>query len=359
MLLFGGCASGFGPCPLGDLWSFDLTTNRWTEKTSQPSPFPRSHYGTAFDATRRRMIVFGGTGSGSLNDTWEYDPRSDSWRKLTIPNPPSARSRVQGTFAADLGAVYFFGGTTSSGNTNELWALNSGVFPETPEPVIGNNAIINVFSGATSPVAPGEIVSLFGENLGPSNGIATAFDAQTNRLPKSSANVSVTWNGIPAPLFFVRQDQVNVQVPYELSGLSEAQIVIQHNGRASSAQTIAIAHTHPGLYPAVWNQDGSVNAANNPAALGSVVILYATGQGVTEPPSITGTAALGPYPEPVAPTQLEIGGVPAEILFRGQAPGTAGVMQINARVPNITAGTHAVKVTIGGDVSQEIALVVR
>jgi hypothetical protein len=61
MYLYGGCSSGFGPCPQGDLWSFDLALNRWTERTPQSSPPPREHYGMAFDDVRGKLLVFGET----------------------------------------------------------------------------------------------------------------------------------------------------------------------------------------------------------------------------------------------------------------------------------------------------------
>ena len=352
MLLYGGCSSGFGPCPQGDLWSFDLASNQWTEKASQPSPLPRQHYGTAYDATRDRMIVFGGSGNGTLNDTWEYNPRTNSWRQLSIPNSPSARSRVEGTYAADRGAIYFFGGSTSSGNSNELWELASGVIAEQPAPKISDNGIINVFSGATGAVAPGEIVSIFGENLGPVEGVALGYDPQTNQLSKTASGVSVTWNGIASPLYFVRQDQVNIQVPYELADMTEVRLTVNRNGRSSAEKSVGIVATRPGLYPAVWNEDGSINSATNPATAGSIVILFATGQVLTGPASATGAPALGPYPEPLKPVDLQVGSARAEVLFRGQAPFTTGVMQINARVPVGLSGAQPVKLTVGDAASQ-------
>ncbi len=350
MLLFGGCSSGFGPCPLGDLWAFDLTTNQWSEKTSQPTPSPRQHYGLAYDTVRDRMVVFGGAGRGTLDDTWDYNPRTNSWSQLTISNSPAPRSRVEAAFASDRGTAYFFGGATSTGQTNELWALSSGGTSTLPR--ISDGGVVNVFSGSTGPVAPGEIVSVFGDNLGPAEGVALGYDLQTNRLPTSAAGVSVTWNGINAPLYFVRRDQVNVQVPYELSGAVEARLSVRFNGQKSLEKSVALTAVQPGIYPAVWNQDGTINSAANPADVGSIVTLFGTGQGVTAPVSVTGAPAQSPYPEPVASVQLQIGSIPAQVLFRGQAPLTTGVMQINARVPASPPGSQAIVLTIGSAASQ-------
>jgi len=332
MYLYGGCASGFGPCPLGDLWSFDLNTNQWTERTGAVKPPAREHYGMAFDAVRGRLVLFGGNGGGLLNDTWEFDPRAGSWQQTALSGPaPSPRHRHEAAYVTDRGFTVFFGGIASSGLTNELWMLGPSFVLGRPE--VSAGGVVNAFSGEGGAVAPGEAVSIYGRDLGPINGIALGFDPITGLLPTSGPGVSVTWNGIPAPLYFVLADQLNVQVPYELDGATEARLVVTVNGQASDPVTVPVSPTRPGLAAQVWNQDASLNSPGNPAPVGSIIVLYATGQGVTRPPSRTGAfPAGGVYPESAAATSLTIGGIAAEILFQGQAPATTGLMQINARV---------------------------
>ena len=350
MYLYGGCSSGFGPCPQGDLWSFDLATNKWTERTPQPSPAPREHYGMAFDAARAKLVVFGGNGNGLFNDTWEFDPRSNTWQQAAITgNLPSPRSRQEAVYAEDRGTMYFFGGSTGTGLSNELWSLAANIAPK-----VVQGGVTNVFSGEGGWIAPGEIVSIYGSGLGPTTGIGLSFDAQTGRLPTAAAGVSVTFNGTAAPLYYLQSGQLNVQVPYEVGGASDAKLVVTATGQPSDSVTLPVKATRPGLFPRIWNQNGSVNAPNNAAVEGSVVVIYATGQGVTNPASQTGAFPRDNYPQPIAATTLRIGGVEAEILFRGQAPGTAGVMQINARIPVGTAVGSDVPVllTVGGVDSQ-------
>ena len=358
MLLYGGCASGFGPCPLGDLWSLDLVNNRWTELTGQPRPAPRQYYGTAFDTANERLILFGGSGGGSLNDTWAFESRGRVWRQLSVPGSPGARSRHQGAYAADRGTVYFFGGSTNTGLSDELWTLGVAAPPvSSARPELRSNGAVNAFSGAGGAVAPGALVSLYGANLGPADGVSFGFDALTGKLPVSGAGgVSVTWNGIAAPLLFARADQLNVQAPYELAGAEAAQVAVTVNGQTSEPVSVRLAAANPGLFPRVWNQDGTVNSAANPAAAGSVAIFYATGQGVTLPASATGAYPQGGvFPAPAAETVLRIGGVAAELLFRGQAPFSAGLMQINARVPDGAAAESRVTLKIGA-AETELAL---
>jgi uncharacterized protein (TIGR03437 family) len=96
-----------------------------------------------------------------------------------------------------------------------------------------------------------------------------------------------------------------------------------------------------------------VNSADNSASSGSIVTLFATGQGLTSPPSVTGKAAAEPYPQPVGPVRVSIGGQDAEILFAGSAPDTVGVIQVNVRIPAAPAGSAAgVLLTIGETTSQ-------
>src|SRR5262249_10832553 len=142
-------------------------------------------------------------------------------------------------------------------------------------------------------VTPGEIVSIFGSGLGPQDGIAFSFDAATGVLPLSGPGLQVTWNGIPAPLYYAREDQLNVQVPYELSGASQATLSVTANGTANSLTNFPVATTAPGLAGVVFNADSTRNGPSNPAARGSVVVLFATGEGITVPAARTGALSIG------------------------------------------------------------------
>lgn len=360
MLLYGGCASGFGPCPLDDLWVLDLNTNRWTEKQSTPRPRGREHYGIVFDTVRERLILFGGQGGAVLNDTWLYDPRASSWREAVIAGPvPDGRSRHESAYAADRGAAFFFGGSTAAGLSNELWMLGAGFAVTRPE--ISRGGVRNAFSGDNAAMAPGEIVSIFGSNLGPLEPVTFAFDPLTAQLPVSGPGVNVTFNGIAAPFYFASGGQLNVQAPYELAGAAEARVVVTVNGQAGEAEVVPVAQTHPGLHAAVFNQDGTLNSAANPAATGTAIVLFATGQGVTIPASRTGAAAReGVFPAPAAEVSLTVGGVAAEVLFRGQAPGTAGVMQVNAVIPEgMAGGAKSVVLRVGAAESAPVTVFVR
>jgi uncharacterized protein (TIGR03437 family) len=107
------------------------------------------------------------------------------------------------------------------------------------------------------------------------------------------------------------------------------------------------------------NADGRLNSAQNPAAKGSIVTFYATGEGLTSPPGVDGKIAVPPYTVPVLPVTVNIDGIPAEIAYKGGAPGeVAGVMQINVRIPAAAhSGNVPVVLIVGNAKSQDLVTV--
>jgi uncharacterized protein (TIGR03437 family) len=101
---------------------------------------------------------------------------------------------------------------------------------------------------------------------------------------------------------------------------------------------------------ATLNQDYTVNGPANPAERGSTVILYATGEGLTDPAGADGQVVSNVLARPQQAVKVTIGGVEAIVDYAGSAPGSvAGVFQINARIPmNIGAGNQSVQVSVGG-----------
>jgi len=127
--------------------------------------------------------------------------------------------------------------------------------------------------------------------------------------------------------------------------------------------------TAPGLFTqnasgsgpgAILNQDNSMNGPGNGAAKGSIVQMFLTGEGQTNPPSVTGAITIANLPAPQVtpappvPIQVRINGQPALYVYAGEAPGqVAGVMQLNVQIPsNAPSGNLSITVSIGGNVSQ-------
>jgi len=200
--------------------------------------------------------------------------------------------------------------------------------------------VANVGSYLSGAVAPGEIVSIFGSNLGPSVGVPnTGYDPATGALPTALGNVSVSFDGQAAPLFFVRNDQINVQVPYEVAGKSATGIVVTYNGAPSAAVSVPVTAVSPGIFQyngrtLVLNAvTGAIVDGGNPASRGDYVILFGTGPGLVDPPVPTGKPATASPYSLVRNPQAQIGGRVVPVAFAGMTPGFTGLMQINLQVP--------------------------
>lgn len=215
------------------------------------------------------------------------------------------------------------------------------------QPRLFDNGVANAANYQAGAVAPGEIVSLFGEQLG---------SGETDSL-------QLLVEGIPAPVFFHAKGQVNGQIPYEIGGLSKVSIRVVVNGVSSNTVTVSVAAAAPGVF--MWNgnalvtvrPDGSLVTPDTPARAGEVLMIFATGEGPTIPPSLTGEPSGAPYPKPVGPVRLLIGGQPVELLYAGAAPGFVGLMQLNFVVPADLRGPWAeAALEIAGHRSQSAML---
>lgn len=209
-------------------------------------------------------------------------------------------------------------------------------------------------------VSPGEIVAIFGTNIGPSSALGLKLTS-TGTVATTLGTTTVTFNGVPAPLIFVSATQINAIVPYEVASLASANVVVMNNGNISASFPVAITSTAPGIFAqtqngsgqgSILNEDSTVNGANNPAARGSVIQIYGTGEGAITPTGVTGsvTPSVPPFPKINGPVTVTIGGVPATVLYAGEAPSlVSGVLQVNAIVPaGIGTGNQPVVVSVGG-----------
>jgi uncharacterized protein (TIGR03437 family) len=231
----------------------------------------------------------------------------------------------------------------------------------TAQPAIHAGGIVNAASYAGGSVAPGELIAIFGSELGPGIGAGAQLD-ENGRVAQVLGDTRVWFDDQAAPLLFVRNDQINVQAPYGVAGKQFTVVRAQVGSAFSNAITLPVVPAAPGIFAlaggrgqgAILNSDLSFNSSTRPAARGSIAVFYATGEGQTSPSGVDGALAAEPYPTPLLGATITIGGIPAEIIFAGSAPGFAGLMQINARVPQQTATGSAVPVVlrVGNAVSQ-------
>ena len=230
-----------------------------------------------------------------------------------------------------------------------------------PAPEVGS--ITNAASFNPGPVAPGEFVTIFGTSLGPTTPVSLELNA-AGTVSTNLGGTQVFFDNIAAPLIYSSAGQVSAIVPYEVARRVRTDVKVEYQGSVSTVAEVRVIESAPGVFVAdssgqgaILNQDGSANSIKNGAAPGSIVSIYATGEGQTTPTGadgvINGTKL--PLPKPQLPVTVQINGEPAEVLYAGAAPGqVAGMMQVNARIPaDVPKGTSLpVTITVGPATSQ-------
>lgn len=204
------------------------------------------------------------------------------------------------------------------------------------------------FAPAPNPACPGAIVSLFGSGLAPREGRPSTLP-----LPTTLEGVSATVNGTAAALFFVSAGQVNIQVPFGLTG-GTATVVVTNAGTRSNEVTLPLGRTCPGIFSysdaqspnraIILHADFTLVTPASPARPGETVILYLTGLGDLTPAVATGAGNPGNPLSTAADRQIQIlfgGEVATNVAFIGGAPFFAGLNQINVVIPaNVAGGTN-------------------
>ncbi len=201
--------------------------------------------------------------------------------------------------------------------------------------------------------SPGMIMAVFGTDLATAPQSVSALP-----LPLSMSGVSVTINGLPAPLYYISPTQLNVQVPYE-AGAGPAVLGVNNQGFISGIQ-FQISPSAPGI---VTDGNGNVNPTPT-AQPGSIGVLYVTGDGVVTPALRDGFSpasgtALASLPHSLLPFSVTVGGVPAFLEFVGITPGVVGLTQVNFMVPaSVAPGVQPVVVTVNGVSSPPVNITV-
>jgi uncharacterized protein (TIGR03437 family) len=231
----------------------------------------------------------------------------------------------------------------SSGNVYVADFANMAIRQLTP--AVSTVTAVNAASGVGLAVSPGEIIALYGASLGP-QAPAIQHPDSNGFYGTELAGVTVSFNGVNAPLIYVSGSQINAIVPYEVVPGSMATIQVDYQGQTMATQTLPVVVTAPGIFTAdssgtgeasVINQDGSLNSASNPARPGTVIAFYLTGEGQTNPGGVDGeTTPLPPAkpPVPLAGIAVFLNGQQAQVPYAAEAPGlVAGIMQVDAQIP--------------------------
>jgi len=281
----------------------------------------------------------------------------------------SSGAIIQSTFlpTAPEASPLWITGTGGSATIGVLQTIigDSGVYAENLELVnigptssgevnltcIGNAASLNGLR-----IAPFELVSLFGQNLGPSEPVG-GTPGSDGRFPTSLGDTKVTFDGVSAPLLYVSANQINAVAPAELVSKTTTEVCVMFQSLRTNCINALVGQEFPGIFlsgagpsdaivpfAAAVNEDGTPNSEENPAKIGSIVSIYATGIGMITPAPPDGSVVLlplpsnqlglqilSPTPDSEVPETIEL-----KVFYAGPAPfEVAGITQINVQVPQV------------------------
>lgn len=221
-----------------------------------------------------------------------------------------------------------------------FWARNANL----RRPVVASGGLVNGASFLAGPVAPGEIISVFGQNLGPEEMV-------TNRYGDGSmvGGTRVLIDGREAAIIFASSGQVAAVAPALTAFGSTATLVVESETPSDPVE-VTVAEASPGIFTrnssgsgqaVAFNADGQLNDGAAPAPRGSAVTVYATG---------------------LATGAVAVGGIEAETLQWAPVPSLPGVTAATIRLPDAGPAGTAVPLVLksGGAVSQPgVTLAVR
>jgi len=321
-------------------------------------------------ATENTFLRLGGTGVQAAN----FSSFDFNTGVINSSEHPNFGQPMTFGFGSINGYNYAGMGT----DTIQLYFDNFSVTINSGGPAIGAGAILNSASFAAAPVAAGSLVSVFGTELAPAIAVATVVP-----LPFSLGGVSVTVGGIPAAIHFVSPTQINVQIPWNVTGAA-ADMIITTNGVVSPPASVALGTAKPGIYTAdgsgtgqafvfinpdyaVAGPAGNVRGLPSRPALGSdpnannrdVLIIYASGLGPVDSTLPNGANSIDKLRTATAPIQVLVGGIPAQLIFAGLTPQFVGIYQINVRMPAGVTPGNAVPIQLvqNGNTSTNLATI--
>ncbi len=369
--------------------SVTFARGRTYQNVPDPQDLAYSSVPPGFATSERRLFFAANSGQDSLS----------YWREGEFGTPSSLIPGIPGATAlAVINLVYL---DNRRQNATAVFTMvlvtsttsNSVYLVQLHQPAVPGLRIANGASFAPFHVSPGSLASVFGV----STGVSQSLSVNSPPLPTTLGGVALRFGGtlsfnassfnweysaagsVLAPLLFVGPNQINFQIPPGISpALSVPLQVISADG-AVRLTTVYVQAATPGIFTVLQSGQGQAAALNEdnsqngnpqallgarPAARGSVIQIFATGAGATNPPLLPGEPAPASG-NPLVLTQVQptvtIGGLPARVLFSGLAPGFVGLWQINTEIPqDVTLGPAVpMSITAGGVASNTVTIAVQ
>ncbi len=312
--------------------------------------------GCTISLNPQRATLGGGNVSGRFNVNGslgcQWSPGSpDSWISI------SGFSSVNGSGAVDFTLIPNFTGAERTGAVKVTNDVSFTVVQGLAKPTIVTGGILNAASFKGGPVAPGEIVTIYGTLMGPEEIKTLELTGDRLGITDTLSGTRVLFDGQPAPLIYTTEKQLSAIVPYEAEGKTTTKVKVEYLNGQSDETEIAVAPAAPAVFTqnasgsglgAILNQDNSLNAATNGAQRNSIIQIFATGGGQTNPAGQTGRLAGTPLRVfPAGRVMVRINNIDAPVVYSGAAPGLIqGLIQINARVPATAPLGNAVPIVV-------------
>ncbi|MBV8819569.1 MAG: hypothetical protein JO022_14510 [Acidobacteriaceae bacterium] len=229
-------------------------------------------------------------------------------------------------------------------------------------PSYSGNSIVNAADNSPGPLAPGAIATIYGTNLSNVTRALTGSDMSGNLLPTvlPGTGVHVLVGGLAAGIYYVSPNQINFLVPVILIP-GPSQVIVTINGLAGPSIPITLAATSPAFFQldqqtvVASHIDGSVVTADNPAHPGQIVVLYATGLGMVNPPLTNlAVATAAAQLKQLAALKITLDGNQVDashVPYAGVCPGFAGLYQINLQLPDSVGPNPELRVALGDESS--------
>jgi uncharacterized protein (TIGR03437 family) len=209
-------------------------------------------------------------------------------------------------------------------------------------PMLAPSDVVNAASVLPAPVAPGELVALFGSGIGPVE--------------------SVRFDDLSAPVLSSAESLLIVQVPFEVAGRDQTVLRLRSRGVDADEIQLDVVSVSPGLLRTVTNSNGRANSSSNPALRGTTIEVRGTGQGLLDPPLATGDRTPAGVPFPVREVAATLDGMPAPVQTAEMIPGQIGIFRIVIEIPADAPAGDAVTLKVamrGSERTGEAAVAIR
>ncbi len=305
--------------------------------------------------TTSGSVPFNSIAAASIGGNWLSISQSANATPATLTVSINPAGLATGVYPGSITI------TTADGSGQKLTINVNLTVTAPPAPQISK--VLHAASMQPTWLSPGLIMVIQGIGLGPQTVTGGTLLAP-GAVDTIAGGTRVLFDGIPAPILSTQANAILTVVPYEVRGKSTSNMVVEYQGIQSAPNTLSVFDSAPGIFTrdgsgggqaSAVNENGSLNSPANPASPGSVVAIFASGEGATQPGGQDGRLIVTDVRLPLLPVRFYLNGRQLETLYAGSAPGfIAGSFQVNVRIPTdlTVTGSLPIELQVGTRASQ-------